>query len=127
MNEIIYDTIRWTCTAGVNSGYDLQMQEQLPIEHITAMYQKIAAQVYETTGVYISAVIVPSRIVYHSEWGCPAEGEIGYTFSGSCNTAFSKVEDYKNALMILAEMLKEALHQTTLLLEIVPAHLEYFK
>lgn len=122
-----YDTIRWTCTAGVNSGYDLQMQEQLPMERITAMYQDIAAEVYEATGVYISAVIVPSRIAYHSEWGCPAEGEIAYTFSGSCNIEFSTVEDYKNALMILAEKLKEALHQTTLLLEIVPAHLEYFK
>ena len=122
-----YDTIRWTCTAGVNSGYDLQMQEQLPMERITAMYQDIAAEVYEATGVYISAVIVPSQIAYHSEWGCPAEGEIAYTFNGSCNTEFSTVEDYKNALMILAEKLKEALHQTTLLLEIVPAHLEYFK
>ena len=127
MNDVVYNTIRWTCTAGVNSGYDLQQQENLPIERITAMFQEIAAQVYETTGVYISAVIVPSRIVYHSEWGCPAEGEIAYTFSGSCNREFSTVENYRNALMILTEKLKEALHQTTLLLEIVPAQLEYFK
>jgi len=127
MNDNVYNSIRWVCTAGVNRGYDLSNQEEMPIEAITSLYQKIAAQVYDETGVYISAVITPSRIVYHSEWGCPEEGEISYTFSGSCNTEFTTVDKYKNALMCVMQKLKEALQQVTLLLEIVPAQLVYLK
>ena len=66
---------------GVNAGYDLKKQDNMPIECITELFQGIAAQVYEETGVYVSAVVTPSRIVYHSDWGCPPEGEFSYTLS----------------------------------------------
>ena len=122
-----FDTIRWSCTAGVNSGYDLATQEDVPLEYITELYQNIAAQVYEQTGIYISAVITSSQTVYHSEWGCPAVGEFTYTFSGSCNPEFADPEKFKNALLIMAEKLKDALKQKTLLIEIIPAHLIYLK
>ena len=127
MDNDSYNTIRWTCTTGVKGGYDLKEQTYMPIACITSLYQGIAAQVYEQTGIYISAVIIPSRTVYHSEWGCPAEGEFSYTFSGSCNTEYSTVEEYEAALLILIEKLKGVLQQSTLLLEIVPAHLVYLK
>lgn len=127
MNENDFNTIRWSCTVGVNAGYDLDTQANMAIEQFTEIYQKVAAQVYETTGVYISAVITPSRVVYHSEWGCPADGEFSYTISGSCNREFTTPEEYHKALFVLANRLKEALHQSTLLLEIVPARLIYLK
>lgn len=127
MNEYEFNTIRWSCTVGVNAGYDLDTQTNMAIEHLTELYQKVASQVYEMTGVYISAVIMPSRVVYHSEWGCPVNGEFSYTISGSCNREFATPEEYQEALLVLADRLKQVLHQTTLLIEVVPSRLIYLK
>lgn len=125
--ESTYNVIRWSMSLGVNAGYDLTDQKKMKIEDICAIYQDVAKEVFEDTGVYISAVCNDARIVYHIEWGCPKGGEFAYTFTGSCNPFFSEKEKYTQALQMVAKLMKEKLHQSTVLLEIVPAHIEYFK
>lgn len=119
------ETIRWSCTTGVNSGYELENQRQISEEDFAAIYQETAREVYEETGTYISAVINPARFVYHEDWGCPAGGEYGYMMTGSCNPAFSDKEAYLAALKLLIGRLKEKLGQKTMLLEIMPASVLY--
>ena len=118
-------SVKWFISLGVNSGYELENQQLKPVEEIVGRYQKIADLVNEKTGVYISAVITPSRTIYKGEWGCPVGGEYTYTLSGSCNPAFSDVEKFKEALLLLVRELRHEFDQSTLLLEIVPAEVYY--
>lgn len=123
----VQKTFRWVCTIGTNQGYDLRNQKRMPADEMSAVYQEAAAGVMEETGVYISAVMTKSRTIYSHEWGCPPEGEYSYIFSGSCNLEFSDPEPYRKALRKLVLCLKRELKQATVLLEIIPEELEYFK
>lgn len=117
----------WSCVIGVNSGYNLENQKMVSEDEFAIRYGKVARKVYEETGVYISAVITRSRILYHEEWGCPQNGEYSYTVSGCCNPAFSDPEEYLAVLKKIAQMLKQEWNQTTLLLEIIPSSAIYFR
>ncbi len=119
------ETIKWSCTTGVNSGYELEKQECMSETAFVSIFQDTAREIYEETGAYISAVITPARIAYHEAWGCPAGGEYGYMMTGSCNPAFSDKEAYLAALKRLIGRLKEKLGQKTMLLEIMPASVLY--
>ena len=112
---------------GINSGYDLNAQRRLSVEEVIQRYRKVALDVEKKSGVYISAVIIPSRTIYKEEWGCPAEGEYTYTLSGSCNPAFSDLKEYKEALLELTKGLRSEFKQSTLLVEIVPAEVHYIR
>ncbi len=125
--EKYFNVIRWTMTVGVNPGYELKQQKPMGFAEICTLYQKTAREVFEESGTYISAVCHESRVLYHTEWGCPEGGEYAYTFSGSCNPVFSEKTAYLEALQQVAQGLRKKLKQATLLLEIVPAHLEYLK
>ncbi len=120
-------SIKWFCTIGVNSGYDLEDQKKLRTGEFSKIYLELAEELFKETGTYISAVITPSRTLYSPVWGCPEEGEYSFTISGACNTEFAEVADYKATLEILMQRLKEHFKQSTLLLEIVPAELYYYK
>ena len=122
-----YNTIKWSMTVGVNSGFDLSSQKDMSYSEISTIYLKVAKKIYKDTNIYISGVIMPSRILYNDEWGCPLDGEISYTITGSCNTEFSTVDSFTKALKLFSEELRKELKQTTLLLEICPAHLDYLK
>ena len=122
-----YNSVKWMCTVGVNSGYNLEDQQKMPVEQLTSLYLKIADDVMQQTGVYISAVVAKSRTLYSPAWGCPESGEFSYTLSGSCNPEFAKKEEYLSALEVVVKKLKTELKQSTLLLEIVPVHLQYYK
>ena len=122
---LTYNSIKWTITLGVESGYELEDQQQVPVDEVVMRYQKVADLVEGKTGVYISSVINPSRTIYKAEWGCPKGGEYTYSLSGSCNPTFSDVEKYKDALLLLVKELRAEFKQSTLLLEMVPAEVYY--
>ena len=120
-------SIHWSLTIGVSAGYDLEHQKGPEEDKMVQIYAEAAAETEEKTGIYISAVIWPTRSIYKQEWGCPKEGEYTFTFTGSCNPAFAETETYKEALLELTQRLKEKLLQSTVLLEIVPAEVFYFR
>lgn len=120
-----WDTFKWSCTVGVNAGFDLQNQRTVMEDEFAKSYGRIAKDIYERTGIFITAVINPSRVIYHEEWGCPRTGELCFTLSGSCNPSFAEPESYYSALKMLAADLKKEWNQSTILFEIVPATLIY--
>lgn len=122
-----FDTLHWTVTMGVNSGYQLEAQQDIGIDAFAAEFQRISEEVHTSTGIYITGVVMPSRTVYSQQFGCPKKGEISYTISGSCNPAFANPEPYMDALRLVIAELKKSYGQATMLLEVVPAHLEYFR
>ena len=124
------NSIKWTLILGIKSGYEFSKnakQVRLSEEEIACLYRNAALRVEEKSGVYISSVIIPSITIYKNEWGCPKEGEYTYTLSGSCNPAFSDAEKYKEALLVLAQELRKEFKQSTVLLEMYPAEVAYFR
>lgn len=122
-----FNTFRWSVTVGINSGYQLENQEDIGLDAFVSEFQCITERIQEKTGIYITGVVVPSRTVYSQKFGCPKNGEYSYTISGSCNPKFASPSPYMDALRLTVTELKKKFAQATILLEIVPAHLEYFK
>ncbi len=127
VDKVNCDTFRWTMTVGTAAGYSTEARARMPEEKLAALFQRIAAEVMAAGGAYISAVLVPSRVLYHTDWGCPEGGELTYTFSGSCNPAFAAPEAYRRALDEVARRLQRELSQATVLLELMPAELVYYR
>ena len=97
-------------TLGINKGYGHNNECVTDFE---ADYQAIATDIYKQTGVYISAVIIPAKVVYNVDWGCPADGEDVYVIKGVNNTQFVKPADYKKAVTKLIEKLATTFEQST--------------
>lgn len=97
-------------TLGINKGYDHNNENVIDFE---ADYQAIATAIYKQTGVYISAVIIPAKVVYNVDWGCPDDGENVYIIKGVNNTQFVKPTDYKEAVTKLIETLATTFEQST--------------
>lgn len=98
-------------TLGINKGYGHNN------EHVTdfeADYQAIATDIYKRTGVYVSAVIIPAKVVYNVDWGCPADGEDVYVIKGVNNPQFAEPDKYKKAVTKLIEKLATAFEQSTI-------------
>lgn len=71
----------------------------------------------EDTGIYVSAVVEPSRCLYHRDWGCPSGGEKTFTVSATRNPQFATEEAWKNAALQVVRSLKEELQQSTVSVE----------
>ena len=97
-------------TLGINSGYGHNNECVTDFE---ADYQAIATDIYKQTGVYVSAVIVPAKVVYNVDWGCPMDGEDVYVIKGVNNPQFTEPDKYKDAVTKLIEKLATAFEQST--------------
>ena len=97
-------------TIGINKGYGHNNESVIDFE---ANYQAIATYIYSQTGVYVSGVITPAKVVYNVDWGCPMDGEDVYVIKGVNNTQFVKPTDYKEAVTMLIEKLATTFEQST--------------
>lgn len=97
-------------TLGINKGYGHNNECVTDFE---ADYQAIATDIYKRTGVYVSAVISPAKVVYNVDWGCPDDGEDVYIIKGVNNTQFVKPAGYKEAVTMLIEKLATVFEQST--------------
>jgi len=112
-------TIKFTATIGVVAGYGHDnTTSTAAAEIVSAEWQKAAAEIMESTGLYISAVVVDSRTVYHTDWGCPVGGELTATATGSANPAFVQdMDQWKKAVIAVVKLVKARLQQSTVAVE----------
>ena len=114
-------TAKFFATFGVVAGYGHENKVAKPADAIVAeAWQKAAATVFADTGIYVSAVVEPSKVVYHADWGCPVGGEVAATVSGVANPAF--VQDlaaWKKAVLSVVKLVKSELQQSTVAVEFV--------
>lgn len=108
---------------GVNAGYFHNNENSLNFE---SLYQEIAKEVFQKEGIYISATIDKSKIIYSTDWGCPEGGEDIYRIKGTCNPAFAELDKYKKTVRVIAETLAERLSQSTFTLTWSKVNLNYF-
>ena len=124
--EMSERTEAWRLALGTTPGYALEGQTQMPEADFAKLYMEAAEAVYAETGVYISAVMHPARMLYHRDWGCPAGGELGYALSGVRNPRFCEREPYLAALDALVRRLKARLGQSAVHLELSETALRYY-
>ena len=97
-------------TIGINKGYNNNNESTVNFE---ADYQAIATDIYNQTGIYISGVVLPAKVVYNVDWGCPMDGEDVYVIKGVNNPQFAEPDKYKEAVTKLIEKLATAFEQST--------------
>lgn len=97
-------------TIGINKGYYHNNESVIDFE---ADYQAIATDIYNQTGIYVSGVITPAKVVYNVEWGCPMDDEDVYIIKGVNNPQFTEPNKYKDAVTKLIEKLATAFEQST--------------
>jgi hypothetical protein len=124
-------TLKFALEIGVIAGYghDNANADEIRIEDIGRYWQEAAADAVGEHGIYVSAVITgPNRTVYHTDWGCPVGGELTFTITGSANPNFvDDVEDWKAAVLCVANMLKKRLQQSTVTVEFSEVQVEYLE
>lgn len=121
-------TLRFEIVSGVNKGYFHTNKQSESLDLVGSIWQKIAKEEFEISGIYVSAVIKVSKTIYNEEWGCPQNGEETVVLTGVANKEFvDDIEKWKDAVIKLAKQLKNQLKQSTLTCEFMTTELHYFK
>jgi len=122
-------TLSFRLTIGIAEGYFHTLNgvaENALVNKVGELWQKLAANEFNQSGIYVSVIAQPAAVVYHTDWGCPVGGESVVVLSGSANPNF--VEDlnaWRNTVIKLARKLKKELNQTTLTIEFFETDLVY--
>ncbi|WP_108670610.1 hypothetical protein [Peribacillus acanthi] len=118
-------SVRAVIVLGVNKGYGENIEKN-PLLKASTGWQRIAAQVYKESGIYISAIANESKAIYHTEWDCPVGGEDTVTFTTSANREYvNSLEAWKDAVLTVTKRLKEEFEQYTVTVEFESITLVY--
>jgi len=118
--KIIKDTLSATAEISVTPGYFHENQKDIDIGKFGTLYQEIADRIYNETNMYCGAIISTCKVLYRTQWGCPAGGENGVYITADCNPSYDSekpAEEYiplwKETLVSILEALMVELDQTT--------------
>lgn len=121
-------TLRFEIVSGINKGYFHDNRKNEIMDVVGNIWQKIAKEEFEISGIYVTAVIKSSKTIYNEEWGCPKDGEETVVITGIANRAFvDNLDKWKNSVIKLAKKLKKELGQSTLTCEFLDTELHYFR
>ena len=122
------DTTQFTLNVGVNPGYFHDNEKKDALAVVTELWQKMAEEVFQSTGIYVGATLTPAKTVYRQEWGCPEGGEDTVIVSGLRNIEFVKDDDlWRTSVSMVALRVGKALKQTTAYLTFAPVEFLYLK
>jgi len=122
-------TLSFRIIAGIAEGYFHNVKgvaEPALVHKVSVLWQELAAEEFNKSNIYVSALVQPGAVVYHQQWGCPVGGESVVVLSGSANPNF--VEDlnaWRDVVVKLAKELKKQLSQSTLTIEFFETDLVY--
>ena len=107
-------TVKFFANLGVVPGYGHEnVTDESAIKIAGNAWQEAAASVFGEKKVYVGAVISPARTVYNTEWGCPVGGEVTVAITGECNPEYTKIDDYKAAVVEVLTAAAKKLGQST--------------
>lgn len=118
-------SFRFVCGTAAGYGGDELLTHVVGYDDFCVAYLQAAQKVMEKTGVYVSASVVPSRVLYSPDWGCPTHGEPVYTVTGSLNPMFGEATAWKQAVLMVAQALKTAFNQSTVTVEFFRCEVDY--
>lgn len=128
-NETNSEVESFQLVLGYIRGYDreeLKSENKYDdIEKFNSLYYQIAQEVYDKSGVFVTALTFKSRVLYP---GAPEGGERVYVVQGSRNEKFTPdKEKYKNAVVKLARILASELEQETFSISWTDIKYSYFE
>ena len=128
-NETNSEVESFQLVLGYIRGYDreeLKSENKYDdIEKFNSLYYQIAQEVYDKSGVFVTALTFKSRVLYP---GAPEGGERVYVVQGSRNEKFTPdKEKYKNAAVKLARILASELEQETFSISWTDIKYSYFE
>jgi len=120
-------SIKFFASLGVIAGYGHENSATPEAPEMVAgkAWQVAAAAVMAANGTYVGAVISRSKTVYNVDWGCPVGGEDTVLITGECNPQYTKLADYKSAVVETLRQTALALGQSTTQLCFLEAEFEY--
>jgi len=122
-------TTKFFASLGVIAGYGhdntVEAVAEAPELMAGKVWQEAAAAVMEATGTYVGAVITAAKTVYHINWGCPVGGEATVLITGECNPEYTKIDDYKAAVVEVLKQTALSLGQSTTQLTFIEVEFEY--
>lgn len=110
-------TVKFVANIGVCEGYGHNNDNNLDFG---LLVQETMSLLFDSKVCknYISTIVVPTKTVYHQEWGCPEGGELTYNVEGCANPEFiSGIDDWKKDVLTFVNALKKELKQTTITVE----------
>ena len=121
-------TVSFRIAAGIAAGYYHNLAgvaDAALANKVGELWQKLAQKEFEKSNVYVPAIITPASVIYSTDWGCPVGGEAIIRIEGSCNPQFADPEEFRAAVLRIAEALKKELQQSTLTVEFFESELVY--
>jgi len=110
-------TLNFSATFGVVAGYGHSNEDLTPAlaqSIVAEKWQEAAAVIFTERNIYISSLVIPSKTVYHTDWGCPVGGEITAVVTGEANPEFTPdIAAWKEAVIAVVKLVKAELQQST--------------
>lgn len=121
------ETTEFELTFAVGEGYNHENKE-VNMKEVSEDLKKIAENIEKMTGLYISGVLTPAKMVYKTEWGCPVGGENGVTYTSNANPEFvTDINKWKDACVDFACEVKKHFKQSTVTVTFDPVEFLYIK
>jgi len=107
-------TVAFQATMGLSEGYwhgNTELKEAKEV--VSLVWQMKAQYIFNTTSVYVTAVVSNSKAIYPLKKGCPIGGEDVATITGQCNPEVTDIDKFKESVISVLKLCKEELKQTT--------------
>ena len=110
--------VAFTAVFGVVPGYghDYGLPTGTSADALVAHAWRVALEAeFASSRILVGAAVSPGRVVYPTDFGCPAEGEVVAVVSGNSNPKFvpaEKLGDFRDAVIRVARATKAALQQS---------------
>lgn len=123
-------TIKFFASLGINEGYfHTNTIKDSPTKIVGEIWQENAKKEFETSGIYVGAVICNSKTVYNVDWGCPIGGETTVLITGEYNPNFYQKsnEKWKQSAINVLKNCSLLLKQSTAQITFVECDFHYIK
>lgn len=112
-------------TFGVNAGFSENNTEANKLE-VGEVIKNFIHLIEEQTGIYVSGILIKNTAIYKNEWKCPYGGEVTFTYMGDRNNNFCNDDEaYRNAVLMLAHMIKKKYEQEEIIVSFTHSDLIY--
>lgn len=96
------------------------------LDEMKSAWKKYAKEFYEANDIYVSAIAIPGRALYHEDWGCPENGERVMSFHCTANPEFIKDLDmYEKGVLYISKKIKKEFEQHTVTITKIPSRVFY--
>jgi hypothetical protein len=121
-------TLQFQLNVGTVPGYGHDNQSSHTIHTVSVLWQQVAQETMESTGVYVSGVVQEARTVYAKAWGCPHGGENTLVITGLYQIALlgpDLLASWNESVKRVCREVARRLDQTTAYLTFAEVDFEY--